>query len=308
MRAKMILAGLAALLAASPAAAAGLRTKFGEVVVKNIKIGQVYSLNKLVNLPLRVVNTGDAEVELLIDVVPTNPENLHPGYEVAPSTDWVKIENARFDVAPSKEAVTDVLIQLPNDPSLLGRRFQASIWSRTRSSRGMFAVGLMSRLLIHVDSTPPSEEELKKKFVDETIGNLDFTIQPSQADVGTVELGKPVELKKLEKPASIKLINTNERALNFRVRSIPLYETLLEPVPGWETAYDPKWLVPEKDVVKVAASSIGGVGLKLNIPDEERNRGRKFIFVVSVEVLEQKIPTRAYYRLFVTTPAPSPKP
>src|SRR5687768_3037305 len=50
---------LAALLASDgPAEAAGLRTKFGEVIVRGLKIGQTYSLNNLLNLPLRVVNTG----------------------------------------------------------------------------------------------------------------------------------------------------------------------------------------------------------------------------------------------------------
>lgn len=306
MRTRVIFAMAAALAAVAPASGAGLRTKFGEVVIRHIKIGQTYSLYKLVKLPLAVVNTGDAPVELLVDVVPVSSESLRSGYERIGALDWVRVETGRFDVAPSAEAVTDVQISLPNDPALLGRRFQADIWSRTRSGSGVMAVGLLSRLLIHVDSTPPTEEELKKKFVDESLGNLDFTILPVMADAGLVALGRTLDLKR-ERKISIKLVNTNERPLNFRLRSVPLWETVLQPIAGVEGAYDPKWLSFKKDIVKVAPSSIGEVGLRLKLPDEERVRGRKFLFVVSVEVLEQRIPTRAYYKLFVTAPAAAPE-
>ena len=301
MRTRMIFAMTAALAAAVPASGAGLRTKFGEVVVRNIKIGQTYSLFKLVNLPLRVTNSGDQPVELLIDHVPVNPDTLREGYEPVGAIDWVKVEKGRFDLGPEQEATTDIVIAIPNDPKLLGRRFQADIWSRTRSTRGTYAVGLQSRLLIHVDSTPPSEEELKKKFVEEDLGNVEFTIMPSMADAGEVALGRTLDLRK-ERKIAVKLVNTNDRPLNFRLRSIPLWETVVQPMPGVEGAYDPKWLEPEKDVVKVPASTIGEASFKLRIPDEERVRGRKFIFVVQVEVLEQRIPTRSYFKLFATAP------
>lgn len=302
MRMKAIVAMTAALAIAVPAFGAGLRTKFGEVVIRNIKIGQTYSLHKLVNLPLRVVNSGDAPVELLVDVIPVSSESLRAGYEPIGAADWVKVETGRFDLAPDREAVTDVLVAIPSEPALLGRRFQADIWSRTRSSRGQFAVGLLSRLLIHVDSTPPTEDELKKKFVDENTGNVEFSITPSMADAGLVPLGRALRLRR-ERKMTLKLVNTNERPLNFRLRSIPVWETVLAPIDGVESAYDPKWLTAEKEIVKVPASSIGEAAFMLNIPDEERVRGKKFLFVVSVEVLEQRIPTRAYYKLFVTTPS-----
>src|SRR4051812_36407224 len=90
-RLTMIAAWTAALAAAVPVSGAGLRTPFGEVVVRNLKIGQTYSLYKLVNLPLRVVNTGDAPVELLVDVIPVSTDSLRAGYERA-GEGWVKAE------------------------------------------------------------------------------------------------------------------------------------------------------------------------------------------------------------------------
>jgi len=293
----------AALLAAAVRVQAnvGLRTPFGEVIIRNIKIGQTYSMYKLVNMPLRLVNTGDAAVDLKINTILTPPAELKTGYDAIPSTAWVRVEQSSMSLAPNREGATDVIISIPNDQSLLGRRFQADIWSRTVGGRGTYGVGLQSRLLLQIDSTPPTEEELKKKFVDERVANLDFTILPINASVGDVPLGRKLGLR--ERKISIKLINPNDRALNFRVRSIPVWESLITPPDGYESAYNPQWLKPDADVVKVDANSIAETSLSLEIPDEERTRGKMFLFVVSFDVLEQKIPTHVYYRLFVTTVA-----
>lgn len=298
---RRILTAAAVLALATTARAAGLRTPFGDVVVRNLKIGQTYSLYKLVNLPIRVVNTGDEEVDLTIETIPATPGKLQEGYEGIPSPDWIRIATSSFTVGPNREAATDVIITIPNDPALLGRRFEAHIWSHTHSLRGAYAVGIESRLMLHIDSTPPTEDELKKKFVDEQVANLDFTVLPSENDLGLIALDREIDLRK-ERKVSIKLINPNERPLNFRVRSIPVWESLIVPPAGYAAAFSPQWLKPDSDVVKVDGNSIVETSMKLNIPDEPRVRGKKFLFIVSIELLEQKIPTHIYYRLRATAP------
>lgn len=293
----------AALLAPASAACAdgGLRTQFGQVIVRGLKIGETYSLNKLMNLPLRVVNTGDADASLKIETkVPTTA--LVEGYEQVPSLDWVRVVNSTFTVAPNHEAATDLIVTIPNDPKLLGRRFQANIWSHTTDIRA-FLVGLESRLLLQIDSTPPNEAELKGKYVDEAVANLDFTVLPIEGGASNVPLGRIVDLRK-EYKVSIKLINPNDRVLNFRVRSIPMWESMITRVAGYDEAQNPQWLTPEQGVVKVAGNTIADTSLRLNIPDAPENRGRHFEFIVSFEPLEQKIATRVYYRFMVDTANP----
>ena len=303
MRMKTMFAVLAAALLAGPArAGAGLKTQFGEVVVRGLKTGQTYSLHKLVNLPLRLVNTGDAEVDLSITpLIPSGPV-LRAGYAPIPSLDWVKLEKESLTIGPSREAATDILITVPNDPALLGKRFQVDIWSRTRDPLSPVAVGLQSHLLLQIDSTPSTEEELKAKYVDEAVANLDFTVLPMSTDIGEVPVGRAVDLRK-ERKLALKLVNPNDRALNFRIRALPIWESLIMPPAGTLAALDAGWLKPAKDVIKVGGSSIGEVGLTLRIPDEEATRGKRFLLLLSIEVLEQKIPTRVYSKLFVTTPA-----
>jgi hypothetical protein len=300
---KRMIAAAAALLLAAGAEASGLRTPFGEVVVRNLKIGQTYSLYKLVNLPLRVINTGDADVDLSIETIESTSDTLRAGYEALPNVEWIKVETSSFTLGPNREASSDLILSIPNDPKLLGRRFEGHIWSHTRSLHGTYGVGIISRLMLHIDSTPPTEDELKKKFVDERVANLDFTVLPSENDIGIIPLARDIDLRK-EKKVAIKLINPNDRALNFRVRSIPVWESLIAPPDGYEGAFNPQWLTPQKSVVEVEGNSIADTSLTLNVPDEPRVRGKKLFFIVSIEVLEQKIPTRVYYRLRATMPDP----
>src|SRR5476651_1849643 len=71
-------AALIALSALPAQATSGLRSPLGEVVIRHLKIGQTYSMYKLMNLPLRVVNTGDEDVDLHIETVAVT--DLLPGY------------------------------------------------------------------------------------------------------------------------------------------------------------------------------------------------------------------------------------
>jgi hypothetical protein len=302
---RMMMAAVLAILAAA-AQASGLRTPFGEVLVKNLKIGQTYSMYKLVNLPLRVVNTGDDETDLWVETIRVAPTEIKDGYEAIPSLDWVRVERGSFTIAANREAVTDLIVTIPDDAALMGRRFQADIWSHTHAARGSVAVGLQSHLLLQIDSTPPTEEELKKKFVDDTLANLDFTVLPVNNEIAAVPLGREVDLRK-ERKIAIKLINPNEKALNFRVRSIPAWESLLTVPSGFVDAPNAQWLKPEKDVVKVEGNSIGETNLKLSLPDDPKLSGAHLFFVVSIEVLEQRIPTRVFYRLMVDTVGRTPK-
>ncbi len=299
---RMLMAAVLSILAAE-AQASGLRTPFGEVIIKNLKIGQTYSMYKLVNLPIRVVNTGDETTDLVIQPIEVKPSEAREGYTPIPSTDWVRVERSSFTLEPNREAVSDVIITIPNDPALLGRRFQADIWSHTTGARA-FQVGIRSQLFLHIDSTPPNEDELKKRFVDEALSNMDFSVMPVSARVSEIPVGRTVGLRK-ERKLSIKVVNPNDRALNFRVRSIPVWESMILPPAGYEEAADPKWLKPEQDVLKVEANSIADTSLSIDLPDVSQARNQHLFFIVSFEVLEQKIPTRLYYKLIVDTLGPS---
>lgn len=282
--------------------AAGLRTKFGEVVVRGLKIGQTYSLNDMIKLPLKILNTGDKAVQLKSEVVIPKPDAMRAGYEPIPDVNWISLDKTEHLIEPNHESVSDVTIAIPNDPKLLGRRFEAAIWSRTTNKTDMFAVGLQSRLLIHVASEPPTGDELKQKFIKKNLANMDFTLHPAAGSAENVPLGREVDLKK-EHKISIKIVNPNEEKLHFRIKAEPNWEALV-PIPGgFEDAYVPSWVKAEKEVIEVDGNSIKETRLLLNIPKDDRYYAKNFFFAIAVDILEQEIPARVFYRLAVTTEA-----
>jgi hypothetical protein len=280
--------------------ATGLRTSFGEVRVRGLKIGQEYSLNNLINMPLRIINTGKDSEDIRIDVIAVASAAV-AGYEPLPDLSWIKLDKNDFTALPNREAVTDIRISIPNDPKLLGRRFETHIWSRTKpSTHGMYGAGLGSILLLEISSVPPSEDELKKKFVDHKLGNLDFTLFPTQGSVENADLGREIDLKK-ENKVSIKLVNPNDTKINFRIKSIPFYESLLTMPDGFESAPQYTWVRASTETIGVEGNSIKDIPLILNIPDEDGYKGKSYAFILSVEVLEQEVSARVYYELMVKT-------
>lgn len=293
--------GVAVLFAAAPAMAgrSGMRTKFGQVRVRGLKIGQTYSLNKLLRLPLRLINTGDYTVDLSIELLPISSATA-AGYEPIPDNSWIKLEKTQFTVTPGHEAISDIDITIPNDTKLLGKRFEAHIWSKSWSKETAYGAGVESTLLIEVASTPPSEEELKQKFVDRALTNLDFTLFPSEGVAMDVPLGVDFDLKK-ERKLSIKLVNPNDSTLHFRIRSEPSWESLIPVPPGFEDPPSFGWVRPSMDTVTMEGNSIKDIALLVNIPDWDRYRGKAYFFAIAVEVLEQEIPARVFYKLYVKT-------
>jgi hypothetical protein len=307
MKQKVIIAivstTLAIVIAAqgSPVQAGSLRTKFGEVKVRGLKIGQTYSLDKLLHLPYRVINAGDGGINLKIETVMVTTDSVRHGYEPLPNLDWVKVEKGEFDeLAPDHEAVTDITISLPNDPKLLGRKFEAHIWAHTWAKTGMIALGLESRLLIEIASTPPSDEELKKKFVDTELANLDFTLFPTIGLATSVPLGLDVNLLKSRK-IGVKIVNPNDREIHFQLRSMANWEAMLSTPKGYEDAPEPGWIKPASEIIAVPANSILETALIARIPDEKRYHGKNYFFPISAQILEAEIPARYFYRLLLQT-------
>jgi hypothetical protein len=290
------------LLSAAPLRAIGLRTKFGQVTVRGLKIGQEYSLNNLLNLPLRILNTGDLPEDIRIDLNPQKNAGT-PGYEPIPDVSWVTLDQHDFTVEGHHEAVTDIHIKIPNDPKLLGRRFEAHIWSRTvPKHHSMYGAGLGSVLLFEVSSVPPTEDELKAKYVDKHLANMDFTLFPTEGNVEDVPVGEDFNLKK-ERKVSIKLVNPNDAKLTFKIRAIPFWESLLTPPDGYDVPPQYTWVRPSTDTVSIEPDSIKDTALFANIPNNDDFKGKAYVFVLSVEVLEQEISARIFYELLLKTRA-----
>ena len=281
---------------------AGLSTKFGEVKLANLKIGQTYSMRELVNFPLQVVNTGDATVDLKVDVILPKAEDAKEGYEPIPDTSWVKLEKDFFTLEPGQTAISDVLIKIPDDEKYFGKGFEVDIWSRTvpRGRSGTLAVGLKSRLLLGIARERATSEEITKQKKRKMVGNVNFSIVPYKFEFQDIEVGKKINIEKMFNEI-LKVVNPNNEKLTIKLYSISLREAELTPDAGFTACPDPAFLSFSDKKFTVKGNSIKLVKMHLNFPDRNEYKGKKYLFIISARIEGQEVPVEVFARVYVTT-------
>jgi hypothetical protein len=173
---------------ASELTAGGLSTNLGEVIIAGLEKGEKYSLKKLANVTLSVVNRGEDTVTVRICALVPDSVELRQGAAPIPSTDWVSLEADSFVLAPGQMGVSDVFIEIPDDSALAGRKFQVMLWSRTIPGPGVFmACGLKSRMIFSladagsVDNAEGADGAVKV----DSAGNSKNKKDDTRADAGT---------------------------------------------------------------------------------------------------------------------------
>ena len=290
----VILVILGFLLPAECGAVAGLRTTFGEVLIENLVIGETYNLREFVNLPLKVTNKGEEPVNLQIEVLVPKKEAVKEGYEPIPDGSWITLGQGYFVVGPGEDAITDVIISIPDDEKYLGKAYQVYIFSHTVGKPGV-ALGLQSRLLFTI--APTREGKIGKPV--KPLATLNFEIVPHEIVVVNVPIGKKQSVKKLT-GKTLRIINPNDEAYMFKLESISLEDSLWKPKEKFEEV-DPSFLTFSKSKFKVKGKSIKEIKLYLNFPRDEIYAGKTYVFIIRAQVLEQEIPVSMYSKVYVIT-------
>ena len=279
----------------TPLYAGGLRTTFGEVVMENVKIGESYSTTRMVNMPLKVMNTSNMELKLLMEILKPREEELKEGYEIIPSTDWIKLDKYGYFVKPSEEAISDVVITIPNDEQYMGKKFQAYIWSHTVGGEGfVLAVGLKSRLLIHISSSKEKEDIVKEA------GKIYFEVDPYDIFIKKVKPGRIYNTRKKAK-VSLNITNPNDRVSIYRIDTLRVKDSFIELARGYEDTPNSAFLTFSKTQFSIDRDGKEQVNMYLAFPDEEEYRNKKYMFIIRTTLLNAQIPVTMYSRVFVTT-------
>jgi hypothetical protein len=169
----LALIALTALCLPAGVIAGGLSTNLGEVIIEGLERGERYSLKKLANIPLSVVNRGDDSVTVHVRPLIPDSVELRQGAAPIPRSDWISFEEDSIVLAPGEMGVTDVFIEIPDDSSLSSRKFQVMLWSRTIPGPGVFiACGLKSRIIFSVAAAKSSDIESDGSWLRERVQRL----------------------------------------------------------------------------------------------------------------------------------------
>lgn len=287
--------GTAAVLAAAPVwGKLSLGVRFPDIVLENVSPGLSLNLRQAKGVPYVVLNGSDKTIDVVVEPELPGPHRIDPkeGYEPAPDAGWVTVVPNRFRLGPGDIGTAEVILTVPNDPSLIGKHLQINLHARSLGT-GQLALAVNHYIRFSVGSMGPAALAKEKDRV--ALGRLDIDMTPTLR-LDNVPLGQTLALD--ARGAVLKVTNRGNDPVKLKLASAKILANLREP--GWNDPR-PEWLSVKPDAIKVKANQIKPTRLFLNIPDAPENRGQKFQFMITAELADLGIPLQYYTRVYVTT-------
>lgn len=281
--------------------AGGLSSPNAAMYLSNLKIGQEYSLKQLLGYPFQVTYNGRFPVDLRIDL--QKPTTTSPdGYDPIPDLSWIQLQKTEFSLDPGETAETDIIIKIPNDESLLGKKFRVTLCPVTGPPKGdnrpwlAFSVGLVCTLNLAIAAKPPTVEEIRELQKRRLSGYLDVSVSPNRIFLYDIEPGKVYNITKQFKEV-IKIINATSQKVNVELESIsPLSRGIFllegqEELPQVQLLYTkPKKFVIKPDSVK---------SFEIILNSRNLQKGKKYLGVFKVRLYNERLDVNHYVKVYI---------
>ncbi len=282
-------------------AGTGLQTKFGLVTIENLEIGQTYNTREIASLPMVIKNTGDEKVTVKVEPLmpdPKSPSLVNNGYEVIPDLSWIKVSRDEMVIEPGASEATDILVTIPNNEKYFGKKYQVDLITRSLTTKFM-SVALRSNLRITISPRRLTSEEIEQRKKVKQFEKIDFDLVPNKALVENIPLGREVDIEKEFKTA-LKISNPNDTDFLYYLDVVNFGEVEMGLPPEYEPLPLGMVSIKEKDV-RVPENSIKKVKLTVNIPNEEKHKGKKYAFAIRGKVAGTPVELYQVSRYFITT-------
>ncbi|OGS24215.1 MAG: hypothetical protein A2297_02580 [Elusimicrobia bacterium RIFOXYB2_FULL_48_7] len=279
---------------------AGISSPCGTMYLGNLKIGQSYSLQQSLGYPFNVTYSGRSMADMKITVVVPST-TTSDGFEPIPSDTWIKVVKDQFSLEPGQVAETDVIITIPNDEALMGRKFLVKISPASGAPKAggpglAFGVGLMCRLQLEIGAKPPTPEEIRQIKKQQLGGTVSVLVSPERIFLVDVPVGRKVNLKK-EYQEALKIVNSTDFKLKTNIKSVDVIKSGMFAPTDYKVAEDPNWLKIGKESISLKKNSIIDIPLYLEIPESQK--GEKLYFVIITEATSEIRNVKYYTKVYV---------
>ena len=230
-----------------------VRTPTGEIILSNVPLGSIYSLETHARQSYRLQNTSDAPIDASITIaVPNKKDHLVSGYEPLPNADWVRVTQERARLAPAEEIKTDLLFKVPMDAKYSGKKFQAFVWAKSAPSgqTTTISAGLKSRLLINLASTTSRKTE-------------SITTSPESIKLENFPKGNQIDLR--EKYETFAFTNTTAKTVFMHLTALPANASFAK-ITEKTSIGNTDWLTLPGKIYRVKPNQTFEFPIKIKIP------------------------------------------
>jgi len=284
--------------------AAGISTPFGDVLIENLGIGRTYNLRELAGKPYTVTNKGADTMELQIDVVkPTlsmiSEKRRKLGFVPIADPGWIKLSQNRILVPTGETAFTDMLITIPNDPSLYSKKFQVSI-NAYNDGKGFLNLGVWSHFLITITPSPEAQAQAELNRKRGLMPTMDYRLTVDRLYIPGAPRGRKYDVRK-EFKSTVKIANSGEKPIDLKVSIVPLKDTPLSLQGGFEEPGDIRWLRVGAERIRVKPDIFFDPELTLQLPDDPKISKKNLMFIMKVEPAKKEDIGLTYYASIYVT-------
>ncbi len=270
--------------------AGGLRCSVGEVVIENLAIGHTYSLRSLANLPLSVTSTTEGSVRVSIEPLVPDAVELRAGVLPVPDRRWATAVPDTLDLEAQQTRAVELSLAIPNDPTLLGKRFQVTFWTHTLPREGeLLAYGLKSHIIFSISPTADAADV-------QPTGELSLSLQPAEFNIRTLARGKSYRLEKAS-AVPLKVRNTSNHrvsvelhAMSFESAGATLRPDDAELLKAAKVRFEPDSLMLEPGEERTITGAV-------TMDPGKPLHGKNLVCVISAAVSGQAVQTQIYSRL-----------
>lgn len=241
----------------------GLSARFTDVILDNCAIGESYSLIQEKSLPLTLVNNSSAKMKIKVAVEAPTGEELRDNYEIIPDPSWVKVVPNEFSISAGGVNRSDIIVNIPNDPDLIGKRYQVMIWGHTVDD-GFLGIGVRLRVRFDIGT----------RYSSLKIEDSQVKMEPFARHIGEVPVGKKINLSQ-SGDFVFKVINLKDHEIELT--QVKDYKKMNQVSPeNYEAVEDISWIKISPKKMKIASKSEKLLKVSLKVPKKKEYRGRNF--------------------------------
>jgi len=252
----------------------GLSVEPGGLLIQQVKLGELYDLDKEVGIPLKISNRDQQPRTYRLSTHrPSEVGNRKwlEGYLEIPDPSWFWFDQETVTVAPESDAHVKMYLKIPQEDRYYNQRWVVSVGVQGQTAPGeMLALAIYPRYQIET----VSQADLK------AIPAGALGLKPSVLSFEELPLGKRQESR-------VTLYNNEAKSRRYRLSliTIPVDPTReqIVPSPGYRWLPETRWVSVSKGRFRLKGGQARSVKLRVKVPKAVERYGQSWEALLWIE-------------------------